>query len=240
MGSNRTLHTDLPSTSWSLLAAANDADGAADTAVAEIALRYYRPVAAYLTALARDPDRGHDLTQSFFAERVLSKQVLLGARAERGSFRRYLMRAVRNYFVDSYRHEARARRGGSGAHDVDLGAVDAPDATVFGSPERAFHSAWVRNLLDHTLTQVEGLCREKGQEQHFALFAGRYLTETFPPPSWQDLGAAHDLDEKAARGRAETVARHLQKCLRGALQMELGDAATVDQELAILRALLER
>jgi hypothetical protein len=55
---------------------------------------------------------------------------------------------------------------------------------------------------------------------------------------WKELGEAYGLDEKAARNRAETVARHFRLVLRDMLTDEVGSEQSADEEIATLLAFL--
>lgn len=232
------LPLELPPTSWSLLGVA--ASGGPDAAAARDAFvqRYYEPVSHYLAALSGTPDRAQDLTQSFFADRILAGSILSRADRSLGSFRCYLKRAVRNFFVDMMRREQRLKRGGA-VGEMPLDSIgNLADARADSEPERTFHSAWVRSLLREALARVHDECIAHGQATHFEVFVSRFLSEEAPIPSWAALGETHGLDEKATRGRAETVARRFRRVIRELLRVELGSAQAVDEELAIMRVLL--
>ncbi len=229
---------ELPPTSWTMLGVAARDGPDAPAALDAFVQRYYEPVSAYLAALSGTPDRAEDLTQSFFASRILEGSILPRADRTMGSFRCYLKRAVRNFFVDTMRRERRLKRGGN-AGALSMESVDdLVDPSEDSEPERTFHSAWVRSLLREALVRVRDACAAHGQASHFEIFAGRFLSEEDPVPSWAALGEAHGLDEKAARGRAETVARRFRRVLRELLRVELGSAQAVDEELAIMQVLL--
>jgi hypothetical protein len=89
-------------------------------------------------------------------------------------------------------------------------------------------------LLEEALANVQALCEAKGQQEHFALFAGRYLSASGEQPSWRELGAYFNLDEKTARSRSETVARHFRLILRELLVQDVGAGKNVDEEIAAL------
>ncbi|MEK7331436.1 MAG: hypothetical protein AAB113_11615, partial [Candidatus Eisenbacteria bacterium] len=170
--------------------------------------------------------------------RILEGPILLRADRSLGSFRCYLKRTVRNFFFDAVRREQRLKRGGD-AQAVPTDFVEnLADAGVDSEPERTFHSAWVRSLLREALARVRDECIAHGQVSHLEIFVGRFLSETGPIPSWAALGEPRGLDEKATRGRAETVARHFRRVLRDLLRVELGSAQAVDEDLAIMQALL--
>jgi DNA-directed RNA polymerase specialized sigma24 family protein len=221
----------FPATSWALLGAAAGDAGAHE----EFRSRYYDPVFAFIAAKVHDLDKARDLTQEFFATRVLSGRVVAGADRAKGSFRHYLRRAIRNFLIDVARKEARSPAAG-----VRIDAVDASSGVVIPDPgqqpDAEFHRAWVRALLGRALLRVEAICAARGQQAHLELFVARYLDESGKAPGWGELGERFQLDEKAARNRAETVARHLRLVLREMMDQEVGEEGDVNHEIAALLA----
>jgi len=150
-----------------------------------------------------------------------------------------LKQALRNHVIDRKRQQKRKKQ-------QPLAAALRPDAWPEGwerldpllqqPPDTAFHIAWVQALLDAALTRVRGICEEKGQAEHLALFLGRYLSLLPDPPSWGELGSAYGIGGEDARHRAETAARHFRLVLRELLVAETGSEAAADEELAALLA----
>jgi hypothetical protein len=64
------------------------------------------------------------------------------------------------------------------------------------------------------------------------LFEARYLSDVELAPSWEELGARYGMDQKTARDRAATVARHFRLILRRMLRNEIafpGDEGQVTE-----------
>lgn len=231
----------LPQTSWTLLAAVRQRGAAAPVALAEFTQRYYRPAYAYIAAIVRDPAEAEDITQEFFTTVVLSGRLWARLDRAKGSFRPYFKQALRRAVLDTKRRQARQSQ-----HQLDA-ALRATRETAErerrgpagqATPDGAFHAAWVQALLEEALTRVRQICETKGQTDHLALFLGRYLSAAAAPPSWRDLGRAYGIDEKAARSRAETVARHFRLVLRDLLVAETGSESSAEEEIATLLAFL--
>jgi hypothetical protein len=68
---------------------------------------------------------------------------------------------------------------------------------------------------------VRALCLKRNQQVHLDLFESRYLSEAESAPSWEELGAPYHMDQKTARERADTVARHFRLILRRMLGNEI-------------------
>jgi RNA polymerase sigma factor (sigma-70 family) len=228
----------FPDTSWTLLEAACDTAERGQLAREEFTVRYYKPVRAYIAAIVRDPEQTDELTQSFFERVVLSGRLLRAADPKRGSFRPYLKQALRNFTIDHLRHQTLGGAQIVRPEEDTRGWEALPSGPRPPSPETEYHNAWVRALLERTLEEVRQLCLARGQAVHFELFRGRYFGEAAEPPSWRELGERFGLDEKAARNRTETVARHFRVLLRQTLVADTGSIAAADDEIAALLALL--
>lgn len=227
----------FPSTSWELLAdAAHRGDGWA-TARNEFAERYYAAVRAYIAALTHGASHSDDLTQRFFEAVVLSGKLLARADREQGRFRPYLKQAIRNFLIDEHRRQSRTT-----ANEVPLDGViggwNAAAVDGSPSPDEAMLRAWARALVAMALSRLERACEEKQQHEHFEMFVHRYIADPDHPPSWREVGAPFTLDEKIARSRTETAARHFRSLLRQLIASDLGAGEDVDQELQTVLSVL--
>jgi hypothetical protein len=102
-----------------------------------------------------------------------------------------------------------------------VGGWDSLDLPAFRSAESAFHNAWVRAKLAEALTRVRAICIEREQRAHLDMFEARYLCEADRVPSWEELGEKYGMDQKTARTRTDTVARHFRLVLRRMLRQEV-------------------
>ena len=230
----------FPETSWELLSlASSGSKKVTHAAAAQFAARYYSPVRAYIAAIVRNRDEQEDLAHRFFLNGVLSGRVLAGAQKSRGSFRLYLKQAIRNFVVDEYRRKGRVAAGG---HAV----ITHPDADERGwaqiadhaeEPGAVFDREWARALVRQAVEATSRICASRGQSEHFQLFAGRFLSEADRLPGWRELGDRFGVDEKTARTRAETAARHFRAELRRSVTAELRTHGDPDEEIRSLMAL---
>jgi RNA polymerase sigma factor (sigma-70 family) len=210
----------FPETSWTLLAKAREQGADGVRARGEFAQRYYRPVREFLFVLLRDTEQAQELAQEFFVKLNGSGGLLEHAHPEKGAFRHYLQRALRNLVIDYYRSN---RQEALQTHpdQASAGGWDVIELTGYPAAEAAFHHEWVKLTLAEALTQVRALCHKRNQQVHLDLFEARYLSEADLAPSWEDLGARYSMDQKTARDRADTVARHFRLVLRRMLRNEI-------------------
>jgi len=228
----------FPQTSWELLSEAGAADARATSALNEFSERYYAAVRAYVSASVRNEADRDDCTQKFFVTVVMNRRLLANASSARGSFRSYLKQAIRNFLVDEYRSRTRKKSRPAESNvrpDTLEGGWDRLTADASPAPDIAFQRAWGRSLVSVALSRVNRLCEEKGQREHFQLFAGRFLAGT--ARSWRELGAAFGLDEKTARSRAETVVRQFRAVLRELVAADATPGTDIDAEIRALIAL---
>ena len=230
-------HLRFPSTSWDLLAGASPRGEQSAAALNEFAERYYAAVRAFIAATVRPPVDADDLTQHFFETVVLSGRLLLRVDPRRGSFRPYLKQAIRNFLVDEHRRQARSVNPDIRPDAFDEGWNSVLTESSPG-PDAELLRAWARSLVAMAVSRLEMICEENGQEQHFRLFVHRYLADPDHPPSWREVGEAFGLDEKIARSRAETAARHFRALLRDLVASDMGSEKGIDEELQSVLAVL--
>jgi len=229
-------HLQFPSTSWDLLANALR-KGESGGALTEFAERYYTAVRAFIRAVAPSPADADDLTQRFFEKVVLPGRLFAHADRARGAFRPYLKQAIRNFLIDEHRREARAVNA-----DVRPDAVEdgwnAIAAESLPGPDADLLRAWARSLVTMAVARLEAVCEANEQQQHFQLFVRRYLADPDRPPTWGEIGQPFGLEEKIARSRAETAARHFRGLLRDLIATDMGAGGNIDQELQAVIGLL--
>ena len=192
---------------------------------------------AFIAAITRSPADAEDLTQRFFETVILSGRLLVRADPHKGRFRSYLKQAIRNFLTDQRRHDARTVNADV-RPDVLEGGWDTIATEPSPGPDAELLRAWARSLVAMAVTRLEALCEEKGQRQHFELFVHRYVQDPDHPPSWREVGKAFELDEKTARSRAETAARHFRALLRNLIASDVGSEEDIDNELQAVIAVL--
>ena len=227
----------FPLTSWDLLAAASGHGAQSATALNEFAERYYAAVRAFIAAITRNPDDAEDLTQRFFETVILSGRLLMRADPHKGRFRSYLKQAIRNFLVDEHRRGGRSVNPEVRPDDLQEG-WDSIAIEPSAGPDAALLRAWARSLVAMAVTRLEALCEAKGQHQHFELFVHRYVQDPDHPPPWREVGKKFELDEKTARSRAETAARHFRALLRNLIASDVGSEEDIDSELQSVIAVL--
>ncbi len=213
------------STRWSWILAGRDPDSSRYDEAWNHLYATYRPlVEAYFRKHARDASLARDWSDEFLARWVEGS--LDGADPARGSFRRYLLVALRNFRYG----QQRQRKGRWFSLDRPIPDAESADA------ERWFNRQWAHHVVDLTLRRLEAyqqaLIARGASGRPYDLLRARYLEGG--TPSLTELGTRFGLSTKAVeRGLAKAREK-----LRGWLLIELRDTAGGEEELASERALL--
>ena len=110
-------------TQWTVLRLAADSrDPQQENALEALCLSYWFPVYSFVRCQGHEAAAAKDLTQEFFL-RMLRNQTFGIADPERGRFRTFLIRALRNFLTNEWRHARREKRGG-GAEVLPLDVAE--------------------------------------------------------------------------------------------------------------------
>lgn len=175
-------HAVFEQTSQTLLGALRD-EQTADDAIAEITRMYWPPVYAYLRRKGHPREQAAELTQGFFTEKVIQKQLLSKIDPTRGTLRGYLCSAISNYTIDE--HRKGVTRGKAVTLPLDKVSTEAHAPSV-ADPQAAFDLQWAAVQLEEAMRRCEQHYRSTGKEQHWDAFMDRiYLPSvrnTTPTP----------------------------------------------------------
>lgn len=195
--------------------------------------RYWKPVYCYLRRNGYDNEQAKDLTQGFFHEIVLNKNLVGRADKEKGRFRTFLLHALDQYLINERRNQTAQKRSPKGklvSFDV-TNPPALPEAVSKSDPEDSYNYAWTVSMLDQVLSEVEASCKEDGLEVHWGIFLDRVVQPIFEDtsaPSFADICEKYDIDdEKRAANMETTVKRRLQKSLK----QHLRNTATSDEQM---------
>ncbi len=165
-------------TSWTLIQdAANDGSPTKINSRDELMKRYWSAVFAYIRSSGRSEQKTEDLTQGFFCDVVIGRDLFDRADSNRGRFRSLLMSAVRNYLADDYRMENAKRRspGTNAIRRIDDENAGIEPRSSETDPEAAFNIRWVDELIKRTSEQVREQLMSEGKSMHWDIFQNRIL-----------------------------------------------------------------
>lgn len=205
--------------------------------VNDLLKKYWKPVYCFLRRKGYDNEKAKDLTQGFFQEVVLTRGLIQRADQSRGRFRTFLLSALEQYLARVHRRET-ARKRVPKEKRVPLDEIDPADLPepVSGlAAEQSFSYAWVSDLLDALLAEVETKCHRQGKTLHWQVFHDRVLQpimEDVSAPSLKEICDRHGIDSAAeASNMIVTVNRRFRAALKRHLRRTVARNADVEEEL---------
>jgi len=206
--------------------------------VGKVIGRYWKPVYSYLRRTGYSDASAKDLTQGFFCEVVMGRNLLGKADPGRGRLRDLLVSSLRRYLTDQDRRKkAKKRMPSEGIISLDGGgtvlAVADPD-----TPEQAFNKAWAEEVVNEAIAEVRQACQDMGQDAYWCAFWHRVLRpqlEGGKPTPLPQLCRDHGFASvKTASNASQTVRRRFIAAVRSRVRQWVASAGEVDQELADL------
>lgn len=226
-------------TRWSLVARSGADDPAtAQRALGELCELYWFPLYAFVRRRGLAEPDALDTLQSFCAQ-LLERGGLDGARRDAGTFRSYLLGALRHFLDNQHRAERTQKRGGGklawSLDDAEARYLAEPADNE--SPERSFERRWAVALLDRATARLR---------EEYAARGKQALLQALEPALLGDDGAIRHQDVARALGTTEgaiKVALHrlrgrMRELIRDEVLQTVDDPNTVDEELRHLFAAL--
>jgi len=224
-------------THWSLIEDIQSRDDKNRALMDLLLKRYWKPVYCYLRRKGCDNEQAKDLTQGFFCEVVLNRNLVQRADQCKGRFRSFLLHALNQYLINVQTAE-RAKKQIPSEKLLPLEIIDpaeVPQAVSSLSPENAYNYAWLSGLLDQILSDVEAECRRDGLDTHWNIFNDRVvqgILEGVDPPSLPEICRKYGIDdEKTASNMTITVKRRFQAALKQYVRNTVTSETQVGGEL---------
>lgn len=234
-------------THWSVIdKIAADGDTPNQALINDLLKRYWKPVYCYLRHKGYGNEQAKDLTQGFFEEVVLSRELIQRADQARGRFRTFLLTALEQYLTRVHRKQT-ARKRIPKDKLVQLEQIDPaelPEPVGQLTPEQSFNYAWVSQLLDKLLAEVQAKCYSQNKTLHWQVFHDRVLQpimENKPAPSLRQICEKYGIESTTkASNMIITVNRRFQAALKRHLRRSVTCDAEVDDELQELMQMFSK
>lgn len=224
-------------THWSLIEGIRAGEDPDRALVGSLLKDYWKPVYCYLRRRGYPNEEAKDLTQAFFHEIVLGKELIRQADRGKGRFRSFLLTALRNYLINVRDKETAQKRVPRGKL-VRLDMVDPevlPEAVDDLSPDDCFNHVWVSSLLERALREVETSCYEDDKTVYWKVFEERVLqpiVEETDPPSVKDICGRYGIpDGGKLANMVVTVKRRVRATLERLVQESVMSADETTDEL---------
>lgn len=224
-------------THWSLIEGIRAGEDQDRALIGSLLKDYWKPVYCYLRRRGFANEEAKDLTQAFFHEIVLGKELIQQADRGKGHFRSFLLTALRNYLINVRDKETAQKRVPKGKL-VPLDMVDAealPEVADNLSPDDCFNHVWVSSLLERALHEVEMSCHEDDKAVYWKVFEERVLqpiVDETRPPSVKDICDRYGIpDGGKLANMIVTVKRRIRATLEKYVQESVMAADEAGEEL---------
>src|SRR5512136_1624843 len=97
-------------THWSAIEGIQSDEHSSGTLISALLQQYWKPVYCYLRRKGYDNERAKDVTQGFFQEIVLGRDLIRRADRDKGSFRKFLLTALEHYRKSIHRKDTARKR----------------------------------------------------------------------------------------------------------------------------------
>lgn len=215
--------TRFETTRWSIVLQAREGTPQARCALEELCRTYRSPVIAYVRSHGASAEDAEDLGQAFFAN-LLEHGWHANADPARGSFRAYLLTALRRFIKDAA-VRARAQKRGGESHIQSLDALT--EASGEGrhladadDPERAFERAWAEAALRAAMRRLQAETADAGRSALFDQMC-EFLVERPSEADYERVAAALNM----RRNTVAVAVHRLRLRLRDLIRRELADTA---------------
>jgi len=233
-------------THWSMLEGIKKRGDKERNLIGLLLEQYWKPVYCYLRRKGYDNEKAKDLTQGFFHEVVLNRDLIDRADPSKGSFRTLLLHALNHYVVDEHRKESACKQIPQDKL-VRLDITDPPALPEIVDelgPEETFNYAWKADLLERALSEVKESYVKQGMENHWHVFRDRLLQpllENQQLISLKEICKQYSIENEAtASHMLETVKRRFQSVLRKQVRQTVLTGQVVEEELKEILKFFEK
>lgn len=226
----------FPTTHWSIILSAANAEEDRRRALEELARDYWTPLYVYVRRKGRDADEAEDLVQGFYAQ-LLSRDFLARLDPDRGRFRAYLRMAMDNFLHGEHtRASAIKRGGGERPLSLDVESIEAQLPHHPEGPEAAFDRAWALAVV----ARAQRSLAEELANRNQAAFAVAYrFLVPGPTPSYQDAADQAGMSLAGFRSYLHRARQRLRELIRREVTPTVCSRREVGSEVADLMDALQ-
>jgi RNA polymerase sigma factor (sigma-70 family) len=228
-------------THWSVVLAAGQTESPhASAALEQLCRTYWYPLYVFVRGQGRSAHDAQDLTQEFFA-RLLEKKYLRLADPDRGKFRAFLLKALKNFLVNEW-EKARTQKRGGGQCAVPLDAEIA-ESRYAAEPVQAltldevYEKRWALTLIEAVLSLLRENYEAAGRLPVFETLKG-CIWGAPSTISYPEAASRLGLTEGALKVAVHRLRSRYRELLRAEVAKTVATPGEVDEELQHLIAVL--
>lgn len=230
-------------THWSVVAAAAKTQSPDALAALEtLSTTYWYPLYAYLRKKGLSSHEAEDLTQEFFARRVVTKLIFKRVDCGQGKFRTWLLNSMQNLLRNEWDRQKAKKRGGDRPH-VPLDATDAESRYLNEpghdlTPERIYDRTWAMTLIEGALEELRRKYERAGKTEFFNKLKG-FLPGALDIRPHGQVAVQLGKSEKAVKMAVSRLRKEYGRVLRDEIYRTVANEDQVKEELRDLFAALD-
>jgi RNA polymerase sigma-70 factor (ECF subfamily) len=208
--------------------------------------KYWKPVYCTIRRKGYCNEDAKDLTQSFFEEIVLNKELIKKADRTKGRFRTFLLTALDHFIINAnQKKNAKKRKPDRGFHSFEIQEeLDMPSGHQQMSAEDMFNYTWACELLSEVFERLENECIKADKRMHWTVFQQKILSpiiDSKPSPSMSELCKKYDIKSpQKASNMIVTVKRMFCRLLESHLALYAKNEKDAKDELNQLLQILSK
>jgi len=224
-------------THWSVVLAAKEVDSpSVQEALEKLCCTYWYPLYVYVRRQGNSPEDAQDLTQIFFS-RLLEKNCFAKADRDRGKFRTFLLRSLKNFLVNEWKRAGRLKRGG----DLTFLSIDAnvaedryaTEPANESNPDAAYEQRWAVTLIEHVLATLRREYSAVDKARLFEELKGSVWGDKNTAP-YAEIAGRLNLAEGTVKVAVHRLRQRFRELLRAEVAHTVARPDDVDDELRYL------
>lgn len=229
----------FPNTRWSLIISAQ---GGSDDALNSLLTEYRDPLIAYARTWGKSDHDAQDLVQGVY-QRLLHHEFLTKVSPDRGKFRTFLLKALRNYLQEEFQKQ-RALKRGAGNLPQSLDETDTEGNFVQNpadpgpAADLAFDRAWARTVLSKAMRRLNEEASNT-RNPTFCLALYRCLRDDVETPLYGEIARQFGMEENTVKVAAHRLRKRLRSLVEEEVLQTLSNPSHLETELNYLLRLFQ-
>ena len=233
-------------TRWSLILTQGVLDPrfSARDELAQLCQIYWRPIFAFICRRGYPGPDAQDLTQDFFVM-ILEGKLFASAHPERGRFRCFLLKSLKNFLIDAEKRRRRHKRGGNlDFVSWEQWMAEAPSQLVISaralescSDEAVFDLRWAASVAERALLRLREECESRGYRRIYETLRD-HLTADRGEISYDHLAEILGVSASVIKRLLHEFRIRYRRLLREEVAATVENDADVEQEIRYLCAVL--
>ena len=235
--STEAVSAHFATTHWSVVLAAGERElPQAAEALEKLCRTYWYPLYVYVRRQGNSPEDAQDLTQNFFS-RLLEKNYFAKADPDRGKFRTFLLRSMKNFLVNEWKRAGRLKRGG----DLTFLSIDAnvaedryaTEPANESNPDAAYEQRWAVTLIEQVLATLRQEFNAADKARLFEELKG-FIWGDKSTASYAEIAGHLNLTEGTVKVAVHRLRHRFRELLRAEVAHTVARPEDVDDELRYL------